>query len=158
MSVLPTDRNALRRELRERFPRNHGQLLPALHYLHHEFGHLPDWAMEVVGWHLGVPSSEVYGAATSYTELRLEEPGSTVVRVCTALSCATAGSPQILDAIGSEFGVKPGNTSDDSRLTLERVPCGFLCAMAPAIEVDGKWYGRLDTGSALKIVRSAVSG
>ena len=31
--------------------------------------------METAGWHLGVPSSEVYGAATSYTELRIEKPG-----------------------------------------------------------------------------------
>ena len=29
--------------------------------------------MEVVGWHLGIPSSEVYGAATSYTELRVQK-------------------------------------------------------------------------------------
>ena len=156
MHMLPSDRNALRRELRERFPRNHGQLLPALHYLHHEFGHLPDWAMEVVGWHLGIPSSEVYGAATSYTELRLEEPGASVVRVCTALSCTAAGSRQILNALGSEFEVNPGETSEDSLLTLEEVPCGFLCAMAPAMEVDGEWHGRLDTDLALQIVRSAV--
>ena len=157
MSQLPTDRNSLRRELRDRFPRNHGQLLPALHYLHHEFGHLPDWAMEVVGWHLGIPSSEVYGAATSYTELRIDEPGSTVVRVCTALSCAAAGSRQILDTIGTEFGVTPGTTGSNISLTLEQVPCGFLCAMAPAIEVNGEWHGRLDAESALKIVRSAIS-
>ena len=158
MSALPSDRNSLRRELRERFPRNHGQLLPALHYLHHEFGHLPGWAMEVVGWHLGIPSSEVYGAATSYTELRIEEPGSTVVRVCGALSCAAAGSAQILQAIGSEYDVHPGDTSEDYGLTLEEVPCGFLCAMAPAIEVNGQWHGRLDSESALGIVRGAVSG
>ena len=158
VSILPSDRNALRRELRERFPRNHGQLLPALHYLHHEFGHLPGWAMEVVGWHLGIPSSEVYGAATSYTELRIEEPGASVVRVCTALSCASAGSRQILDALGAEFDVTPGETSEDRRLTLEQVPCGFLCAMAPAMEVNGKWHGRLDRESALRIVQGAVSG
>jgi NADH:ubiquinone oxidoreductase subunit E len=157
VSILPTDRNALRRELRERFPRDHGQLLPALHYLHYEFGHLPDWAMEVVGWHLGIPSSEVYGAATSYTELRLEEAGTSVVRVCTALSCATAGASQILDALGAEFDVSPGSTSEDRRLTLEQVPCGFLCAMAPAMEVDGEWHGRVDRESALQIVRRAVS-
>ena len=158
VSNLPSDRNALRRELRERFPRNHGQLLPALHYLHHEFGYLPDWAMEVVGWHLGIPSSEVYGAATSYTELRLEEAGTAVVRVCTALSCASAGAVRILEAIGSEFGADVGATTQDRSLTLEQVPCGFLCAMAPAIEVDGEWHGRVDAESALRIVRSAISG
>ncbi len=155
---MPTDRNSLRRELRDRFPRNHGQLLPALHYLHHEFGHLPDWAMEVVGWHLGIPSSEVYGAATSYTELRIEKPGSTVVRVCGALSCAVAGSIQILDALSSEYDVHPGDTAEANGLTIEQVPCGFLCAMAPAIEVNGQWHGSLDSESALEIVRGAVSG
>ena len=114
--------------------------------------------MEVVGWHLGIPSSEVYGAATSYTELRIEEPGSSVVRVCTALTCAAAGSLQILEAIGSEFGVGSGDTSEDGSVTLEQVPCGFLCAMAPAIEVNGRWHGRLDSESALEIVRSESGG
>ena len=132
------DRNSLRRELRAKFPRNHGQLLPALHFLQHEFGYLPDWAMEVVGWHLGIPSSEVYGAATSYTELRTEEPGETLVRVCAALPCLVSGSAAILSALESELGVKSGQTSDDARYTLEEVPCGFLCGMAPAVEIDGQ--------------------
>ena len=114
-----TDRNSLRSELREKFPRNHGQLLPALHFIQHEFGHLPDWAMEVVGWHLGIPSSEVYGAATSYTELRVEKPGNTVVRVCTALSCVVSGSQAILTALETELSLDSGNTSDNREFTLE---------------------------------------
>ena len=81
------DRKSLRAALRDRFPRERGQLLPALHFLQHEFGYLPDWAMEVTGWHLGVPASEVYGAATSYTELRIDKPGEHVLRVCTGLGC-----------------------------------------------------------------------
>ena len=144
-------RNALRRELRERFPRERGQLLPALHFLQHEFGFLPDWAMETTGWHLGVPSSEVYGAATSYTELRIERPGDTVVRVCSALSCEAAGAREILDALSRELGVSPGGTTDDGRFTLEEARCGFLCAMAPAAEIGGRWRGRLDAESAVRI-------
>ena len=149
-----TDQNTLRRELRAKFPRNHGQLLPALHFLQHEFGYLPDWAMEVVGWHLGIPASEVYGAATSYTELRIEDPGDTVVRVCTALSCVVAGSKDILTALESELGA--GDGAEEAVFTLEETPCGFLCGMAPAIEVNGRWHGRLDTKSAIELVRSAA--
>ncbi len=152
---MTTDRNTLRSKLREKFPRNHGQLLPALHFLQHEFGYLPDWAMEVVGWHLGIPSSEVYGAATSYTELRVEKPGSTTVRVCTALSCAVTGSLDILNALEKELDLDVGNTSDNNEFTLEETPCGFLCAMAPAIEVNGSWHGRLDPQSALQLVRES---
>ena len=93
---MTTERNELRATLREKFPRHHGQLLPALHFLQHEFGYLPDWAMEVVGWHLGIPASEVYGAATSYTELRTARPGTHVVRVCTGLSCRVNGGNELL--------------------------------------------------------------
>ena len=152
-----TDRNTLRSELREKFPRNHGQLLPALHFLQHEFGYLPDWAMEVVGWHLGIPSSEVYGAATSYTELRVEKPGNTVVRVCTALSCIVSGSRNILTALEEELKIGSGNTSDNREFTLEETPCGFLCGMAPAVEVNGRWHGRLDSQSAVRLVRKAAN-
>lgn len=150
---LITDQNSLRRELRARFPRNHGQLLPALHFLQHEFGYLPDWAMEVVGWHLGIPASEVYGAATSYTELRIQQPRATVVRVCTALSCLVSGSDDILAALESELDP----CSADSQFTLEETPCGFLCGMAPAIEINGLWHGRLDPQSATQLVRKAAN-
>ena len=150
MRSLITDQNTLRRELRAKFPRNHGQLLPALHFLQHEFGYLPDWGMEVVGWHLGIPASEVYGAATSYTELRIEDPGDTVVRVCTALSCLVQGSADILSALEEELAPDP----PDSRFTLEETACGFLCGTAPAIEINGRWHGRLDAQSAVELVRN----
>ena len=133
--------------------------MPALHFLHHEFGYLPGWAMEVVGWHLGVPSSEVYGAATSYTELRIERPGEIVVRVCSALSCEAAGARAILDALGEALGVSPaGGDSENGRFTLEEARCGFLCAMAPAAEIGGRWRGRLDADSAVRMALAAAGG
>ena len=150
--TLTTDRNTLRSVLREKFPRDHGQLLPALHFLQHEFGHLPDWAMEVVSWHLGIPASEVYGAATSYTELRVEKPGAHVLRVCTGLSCWINGGKELLSAVESELGVHPGQTTADGLITVEETPCGFLCGMAPAIEWDGSWHGRVTPGSMSKLV------
>ena len=62
--------SGLRRALRDQFPsRNRDNLLPVLHLLQHEHGYLPEWALQVVGWHLRVPASEVYGSATSYSEL-----------------------------------------------------------------------------------------
>ena len=54
-------RNEFRRELIKCFPRERESLLPALHFIEDKFGFLPDWAMEVLGWHLGKPASEIYG-------------------------------------------------------------------------------------------------
>jgi formate dehydrogenase subunit gamma len=124
-------------------------LLPALHYLQHEFGHLPDWAMEVVGWHLGIPSSEVYGAATSYTELRIQKPGEHVIRVCTGLSCWLNGGRQLIQKARAEMGAngKAGG------ITLEEVPCAYICGVAPAVEVGGVWQGRVDADDFSGIMR-----
>jgi formate dehydrogenase subunit gamma len=140
---MTTDRQSLRAALREKFPRNHGQLLPALHYLQHEFGHLPDWAMEVVGWHLGIPASEVYGAATSYSELRIARPGQHVLRVCTGLPCALNGASRLSEAAASRLKNGPGASANDRKVTLEETPCAFLCGVAPAVELDGEWRGRV---------------
>lgn len=143
--------------LREKFPRNHGQLLPALHFLQHEFGHLPDWGMEVVGWHLGIPTSEVYGAATSYTELRIPKPGRHVLRVCTGLSCRINGAGDLMAAAGNELSVHPGETTEDGVVTLEETPCGFLCGLAPAVQWDGDWLGRATADSVLDLVQGVAN-
>ena len=98
--------------------------------------------MEVVGWHLGIPASEVYGAATSYTELRTTPPGSHVVRVCTGLGCRLNGANEILDAARESFPQGNGN-----EMTIEETACGYLCGVAPALEIDGVWHGRVDADS-----------
>ena len=136
-------RSELRPILQEKFPRERTYLLPALHFLQHEFGYLPDWALQIVSWHLRIPASEVYGAATSYSELRTKEPGRHIVRVCTGLSCWHSGGQELLEKLSGQLGVGPGETASDGGIILEETPCGFLCPMAPAVEIDGRWHGRV---------------
>jgi len=93
------EREELRPLLRRKFPPHRTYLLPALHFLQEELGHLPEWALQVVAWHLRTPASVVYGAATSYSELRIDHPGRHLVRVCTGLGCISAGARDLLSAI-----------------------------------------------------------
>ena len=132
--------NKLRKELREKFPRERGQLLPALHFVQHEFGYLPGWAMEVTSWHLGIPASEVYGAATTYTELRIEKPGNHLVRICTGLACGNYGGYDILKEITS---------TQVPEVTIEETACGYLCGVAPCVQIDGKWFGKTNATQIL---------
>lgn len=136
-------RSDLRPILQDKFPRERTYLLPALHYLQHEFGYLPEWALQIVSWHLRIPASEVYGAATSYSELRMEEPGQHVVRVCTGLSCWHEGGKDLWESLQKRWGDQLGDEDSSKEITLEETPCGFLCPMAPAIEIDGRWHGRV---------------
>lgn len=155
--MVNSERNALRATLRQKFPRNRGELLPALHFLQHEFGWLPDWAMEVVGWHLGVPASEVYGAATSYTELRVTKPGTHIVRVCVGLGCRYAGGAELMARLRDTFGGGASGSAPDAAsnvaVAVEETPCAFICAVAPAVEVDGELYGRVSQDALDTILR-----
>ena len=143
----------LRALLREKFPREHNQLLPALHYLHHEFGYLPDWGMEIVGWHLGIPASEVYGAATSYTEMKTERTGKHTIRVCTGLGCIIKDGTDLSRRVSEHLELRPSETTKDGSITFEETACGFLCALAPAVEWDGRWLGRATPESVLQLIQ-----
>ena len=140
------DQRELRRRLVERFPRERRYLLPALHYIHDEFGHLPEYALQMAAWHLRVPASEVYGSATSYTELRVEVPAEHIVRVCTGLSCLLNGARSVLEA-AQEAAANLESTAVEERA------CAFLCAAAPVVEVDHESRGRVTAES----VRAAVT-
>ena len=111
-------------------------------------------AIEVTAWTLGIPSSEVYGAATSYSELRIERSDARVIRVCTGLSCIANGADDIV-ALESATGSRAHAESNDAAVALETSACGHLCALAPAIHVDGRWQGRAAPESAAAIVAQA---
>ncbi|MDP7579754.1 MAG: NAD(P)H-dependent oxidoreductase subunit E [SAR202 cluster bacterium] len=151
-TTFKSERKVLREELKKKFPRERGQLLPALHYLQHKFGYLPEWGMEVVGWHLAIPASEVYGAATSYTELRTQEPGNHLIRVCSGLGCWVNGGGDILRDLSSTMGIQPAETTADNKFTLEETSCTYICAMAPVVEIDGQLIGRASCESVAAFV------
>ena len=135
------EREELRPQLRRKFPPHRTYLLPALHFLQEELGYLPEWALQVVAWHLRTPASVVYGAATSYTELRIQEPAHHLVRVCTGLSCWTGGGRELLAELSRSLGAEAGQTAEDGLVALEETPCAYRCPLAPVVEVDGVWLG-----------------
>ena len=136
------DQTELRAILRQKIPQQRTYLLPALHFLQEELGHLPEWALQVVAWHLRTPASVVYGAATSYSELRISKPGRRLVRVCSGLSCWYGGGRELLSGLSLALGINVGETTSDGEVTLEEAPCAYRCPLAPLVEIDGVWQGR----------------
>ena len=113
---------------------------------------IPAWAMEEVSSYLRVPKSEVHGVASSFPELRLKAPGRHIVRACTGLSCYLKGSGPVLKALEDDRGIEAGHTTEDDAVTLEEAPCLFVCAMAPAMELDGGTFGRLTPVDRLQAI------
>lgn len=140
------------------FARERAQLLPALQRVQAELGSLPLWAIETVAEHLRVPRSEAYGVVEHYPELRQAPHGRYLVRICTGLSCAVRGGWEILSAVQAALDLEPGQTAPDGSLTLEVVPCAFLCSVAPIVEIGPAAHGGLSSDDALALVRSLSDG
>ena len=125
-----------------RFPRERTWLLPALHAVQESVGWLPEAALAEVAAHLRVPASEVYGVASGYPEFRLAPRGRHHVRVCTGVSCALTGGDALRAALERKFPA-PTAGGIPAEVTVEPADCFFECSMAPMLEVDGAYRGRV---------------
>ena len=141
-------------ELLAKFPRERTWLLPALQAVQRAQRYLSPDALETVAAHLRVPKSEVWGVASHYPELRLAPLGRRLVRVCAGVSCRVRGGRELLAACERRLGVRAGQTTADGAVTLEELDCGFTCAVAPVVEIDHAYRGRV-TPDALDALLTA---
>ena len=130
-----------------------GAVLARLHAINAEYGYLPEEALREAAKELGVPLSQVYGAASFYAAFSFEPRGRHTIRVCQGTACYIRGGDKILEKLESTLDVHPGETTADRRFTLETVYCVGSCSMAPVVRVDGDTYGRLKPERVERILR-----
>lgn len=117
-------------------------------------GYVSREAMEYMAGSLSLPLSEVYGVTTFYSFLSTKPQGRHVIRVCQSMPCHMQDSGQVVDWIGAELGLEPGETTPDGRFTLEVTNCIGACDQAPAMLIDDVVYGGLDPQKVAQILRS----
>ena len=121
-----------------------GPLLPILHELQAEFGHVPKESLPVIAEALNLSNAEVHGVVTFYHDFRKEPAGRHVIKLCRAEACQSMGGDAIAARLQALLGIGFHETTKDGSVTLEPVYCLGLCACAPAALVDGEPVGRLD--------------
>lgn len=120
-----------------------GALLPILHDVQHQLGHVPQAALPVIAEALNLSRAEVHGVVTYYHHFRTEPAGQCVVQVCRAESCQSMGSDALMAHVEQRLGCAAHGTSPDGRFTLEPVYCLGLCSSSPAMMVGEKLHARV---------------
>ncbi|TIQ23284.1 NAD(P)H-dependent oxidoreductase subunit E, partial [Mesorhizobium sp.] len=72
-----------------------GPLLPILHGIQEEFGHVPQDALPVIAEALNISKAEVHGVVTFYHDYRSHPAGRHVLKLCQAEACQSMGSDAI---------------------------------------------------------------
>jgi formate dehydrogenase subunit gamma len=121
-----------------------GPLLPILHAVQREFGHIPDAAVPRIAQRLNISKAEVHGVVTFYHDFRSAPAGRHVVKLCRGEACQSVGADALIARAEARLATAMHATTRDGTVTLEPVFCLGLCACGPAAMVDGRLVGRVD--------------
>jgi len=119
------------------------------------FGWLSREVLTEVSEQLEIPITQVYQIASYYKAFGLMPRGRHIIKVCMGTACQVRGSPQLLNIISAMLNMKPHETSEDMRFTLETVNCLGCCAMGPVVVVDETYYTKPSSSDLRKLFESA---
>ena len=120
-----------------------GALIPLLQSAQETYGYIPESAIDHIGEVVGVPTAEIYGVITFYSQFRLKPLGRNIVKICDGTACHVNSSVAILKAIENELQITSDETTDDGLFTLKKVACLGCCSLSPVVMINEDTYGRL---------------
>jgi len=129
-----------------------GSLIMVLHEAQQLFGYLPEDVIQIVAEGLDIPASEVYGVVTFYSLFSLKPRGKHKISVCMGTACYVKGAAQVVTELEKQLKVKPTETTEDGRFTIEVTRCIGACGLAPVMTINDDVYGRLTPSKIAEIL------
>jgi NADH-quinone oxidoreductase subunit E len=146
------------RQIMARYPQERSALLPMLHLVQSEDGYVSPDGIQLCAEVLDLTAAEVSAVATFYTQYKRHPNGDYTVGVCTNTLCAVMGGDQIYSELSAHLGVGHDETTDDGRITLERVECNAACDFAPVVMVNWEFFDNQTPTSAKALVDDISAG
>ena len=145
-------------EIIARYPVSRSALMPILHLVQSVDGFVSPRGITLAAEVLGLTRAEVSAVATFYSQYRRHPNGEYNVGVCTNALCAVMGGDVIWDTLTDYLGVGSDETTEDGKITLERLECNAGCDYAPVVMVNWEFFDNQTPESALKIVEDLRAG
>lgn len=141
-------------EILEKFKNKKMTNLELLQEIQKKFNYIPVELLNEICEKLEIPKSKVYGILTFYSQFSTTPRGKYLIRICEGTACHVKGSRRIRELLEKEFFLKPGETTEDRKFTLEVVNCLGSCFLAPVMMINSNYYGNLTPEKAIKILKS----
>lgn len=136
-------REAVKEKIRSFLPRyeqKRAALLPALHVVQDELGHVPYQAMIEVAEVLDIHPSDVLDTISFYTHFWTHKKGKKVVMVCRSISCQVLGGRNLLDEVKKQLGIGEHETTPDGKYSLVTEECLAACDHGPCMLINEKLH------------------
>ncbi len=120
-----------------------GPLMLSLQHAQDVFGYLPKEILEIISRKLSIPTAEIYGVATFYSQFSFIPTGKNKISVCLGTACYVKGAQSILEEIETQLGIKSGETTKDEVFSIASARCVGDCSIAPVILVNEDVYAKV---------------
>ncbi|HZK04305.1 MAG TPA: NADH-quinone oxidoreductase subunit NuoE [Actinomycetaceae bacterium] len=161
-SFAPDVHARLRAEAEEivsRYPDNPRSALgPMLHLMQSEDGFVSGRGITLCAEVLGLTRAEVSAVATFYSQYRRHPNGEYNFGVCINPVCGVIGGDFIWEAVSEHLGIGSNETTEDGKITLERLECNAACDYAPVVMINWEFFDNQTPDSALQLVEDIVAG
>jgi NADH-quinone oxidoreductase subunit E len=141
--MIPDElRERLKTRIREaEAPRE--QAINVMYEVQRHYGYLTDEGLEEAAALLGMTPLELEELATFYDFIYREPVGRFVLHVCDGVVCWMFHEGSLFDYLCQKLGVAPGEVSADGLFTVLPTACIGYCDQAPAMVINGKFFGNL---------------
>ena len=146
------------KEIIARYPRPRSALLPLLHLVQAEQGHVTQDGIEFCAAQLGITPAQVEGVVTFYTMFKQRPVGEYHVGVCTNTLCAVMGGDQIWAELSDHLGVDHNEPTADGKVSIERIECNAACDFAPVMTVNWEFFDNMTPERAKRLVDDIRAG
>jgi NADH-quinone oxidoreductase subunit F len=152
-----------------RYPadRKRSAAMPLLHFWQEEFGFISDEGVRWIAAKLELQPINILELVTFYPMFRQAPAGKTHIRVCRTLSCAMAGSYQVMERVCAAAAIvrhrddngmhHPISVSKDGKYSIEFVECLASCGTAPVCMVQDKLIENMQPENAAQLLQNQTS-
>jgi len=130
-------------KIMDKYPGDASSLIQILLDIQSENRWLPKEALKKVSKKLNVPLNRIQHIITFYKAFSVVPKGRHEIHVCTGTACHVRGATRVLNTVENYTGIKPGETDQDLKFSLETVSCVGCCALGPVMVIDGEYHGNM---------------
>jgi NADH-quinone oxidoreductase subunit E len=130
------------------------QLISLLQDVQAEFNYIPQDVIVRISQKLDIPLSQVFSVATFFQAFSLKPRGRHTITVCLGTACHIRGGQRLVDKIERDFNLKPGESTEDMRFSLETANCLGCCALGPVVVIDGRYESKVTPDKLDKILKN----
>ena len=139
-------------EIIERHSGEKGAIVSILREIQEKDNYIGEEVIQYLSGKLSIPASQIFGVASYYDAFSIEPKGNHVIKVCDGTSCHLKGATNLLARLGRELKIEREGTTEDLRLSLEKVRCQGCCQLGPVVKIDETAHGPMTQEKVLKLI------